>query len=264
MTTSVENSLLVNREPPLAWVVVNRPAARNALNAAVWNGLALAVERLGIDAAVRVIIVRGTGDTFISGADISEFHKNRADAQMAADYDRVSARAWEALSGTPQPVIAMINGLCYGGGVSIAVSCDLRVAGDHARFAVPAVRLGLAYPFEAVERLVGIVGPTAASEMLLSGHVFDAQAAFRIGLVNRVVPRAELETITRDYALAIAERAPLSLAAHKRAIRECSRSPAARDLDGLGAAVARCYDSADYQEGIAAFLEKRKPRFSGR
>ena len=264
MTTSVENSLLVNREPPLAWVMVNRPAARNALNVEVWKGLASAVERLGADSDVRVIIVRGAGDdAFISGADISEFQNNRADAQMAAAYDRVSARVWEALSGTPQPVIAMINGLCYGGGVSIAVSCDLRVAGDHARFAVPAVRLGLSYPFEAVERLVDIVGPTAASEMLLSGHVFDAQAACRIGLVNRIVPRAELNTVTRDYALAIAEGAPLSLAAHKRAIRECSRSPTARDLNALRADLARCYDSADYQEGIAAFLEKRKPKFQG-
>jgi len=161
-------------------------------------------------------------------------------------------------------VIAMINGLCFGGGVAVALACDLRFAADHARFAVPATRLGLSYPMEAIERLVQVVGPGGAADILLSARALDAAEALHLGLVNRVVPAAELESTTRAYALSMAEGAPLTLAAHKRAIRESLRPPGERDVAALREAMRRCFDSADYQEGIAAFLEKRPPRFSGR
>jgi len=165
----------------------------------------------------------------------------------------------------PQPVIAMINGLCFGGGVAMALACDLRFAADHARFAVPATRLGLAYPLEGgIDRLVHVVGPTHAADILLSARAFDAAEALHMGLVNRVVAGGALESTTRDYALAMAEGAPLTIAAHKRAIQESFRPAAARDLAALREAARRCFDSADYQEGIAAFLEKRRPKFEGR
>ena len=262
---TVDDALLVHREPPLAWVVVNRPQARNALSAAVWEGLATAIESLAVDPAVRVIILRGAGEqAFISGADISEFRALRADAAATATYDKLSARAWVALMATPQPVVAMIHGFCFGGGVAVALACDLRFASSEARFAVPATRLGLSYPFESVERLVQVVGPTHAADILLSARTLSAADALHIGLVNRLVPAADLESTTRDYALAMAQGAPLTVAAHKRAIREALRAPADRDLASLREAMRRCFDSADYQEGIAAFLEKRPAQFQGR
>ncbi|HVN87332.1 MAG TPA: enoyl-CoA hydratase [Candidatus Binatia bacterium] len=258
------DELLVRREAPLAWVIVNRPRARNAMTRIVWQALAAALRALHGDREVRVIIIRGAGDdAFISGADISEFPAIRADAAMTAEYDRDSAAAWLAITSAPQPVIAMINGLCYGGGCAVALACDLRVAADHARFAIPAARLGLSYPFEAIERLLRVVGPTAASDILLSARALDADEAHRIGLISRVVPRGEFEAWVRDYALHMAENAPLTLAAHKLAIHESMRPPAARDVDALHTAMTRCFNSSDYQEGIAAFLEKRTPRFRG-
>ncbi len=266
MVEAGQGPLVVRREPPIGWVVVNRPAAHNALSAEVWERLGGGVNDLASDTAVRVIVLRGAGDrAFISGADISEFRSNRADAAMTAKYDELSARAWLALRSAPQPVIAMINGLCYGGGVSVALACDVRLAADHARFAVPAARLGLSYPMEGgVESLVQVVGPTHAADILLSARPLDAEEACRIGLINRVVPRHRLEEATREYALAMAEGAPLTLTAHKRAIQEALRPRADRDPNGLREAMRRCFDSADYQEGISAFLEKRKPRFRGR
>jgi enoyl-CoA hydratase len=265
VSTPTEEALVVLREPPLAWCIVNRPAAHNAMNAEVWRGLAEQVEALGRDSDVRVIILRGAGEqAFISGADITEFRALRNNAAMTAEYDQLSARAWLALNRAPQPVIAMLNGLCFGGGVAVAVACDLRFAADHARFAVPAARLGLAYPLPAVERLLQVVGPTHAADILLSTRAFDAAEAERMGFVNRVVARAELEDRTRKYALAMAECAPLTLAAHKLAIQQCLLPAERRDIAALHEAAQRCFDSADYQEGIAAFLEKRKPKFSGK
>lgn len=257
--------LLSMREPPLAWVVINRPAAHNALNSDVWKELAETAQQLARDPSVRVIILRGAGDkAFISGADISEFSTLRHNAEMTAKYDQLSAAAWSALHFAPQPVIAMINGLCYGGGVSVALACDLRIAADHSRFAVPAARLGLSYPMAGgVEKLVQIVGPTHAAHILLSAQPIDAQEALRIGLINRVVDRDELEEAVRTYASRMAEGAPLTLAAHKRAIQESLRAASERNNDALREAMRRCFDSEDYQEGIAAFLEKRAPRFRG-
>jgi enoyl-CoA hydratase/carnithine racemase len=265
MSDAPSEPLLLRREPPLAWVTVNRPAAHNALNAAVWTALAETAEALAAERAVRVVIVRGAGErAFISGADISEFRALRADAAATAEYDRRSGRAWYAIGAMPQPVIAMVNGLCFGGGVAVALACDLRFAAEHARFAVPATRLGLSYPLESIERLVHVVGPSAAADILLSARALDAAEALHIGLVNRIVAAAELEAVTRAYALAMAEGAPLTLRAHKLAIRESLRSAGERDAGSVREAMQRCFDSADYQEGIAAFLEKRAPRFRGR
>ena len=262
---NAESSLLVEREPPIGWVVVNRPEAHNALNADVWRQLAARIESFGSDDEVRVIVVRGAGDrAFISGADINEFDQVRADSEAERGYDDLSNRAWRALESVPKPVIAMINGLCYGGGVSVAVSCDIRIAADTARMAIPALRLGLAYPLVAVERLVRIVGSATASEMLLTGEVLTAEAARTAGLVHRVVPQDDLESAVREVAAGMSAGAPLTLAAHKLAIREVAESGRGRDREGLSAAIRRCFDSADYREGVQAFRDKRSPQFRGK
>lgn len=258
-------SVVVQREPPLAWVVIDRPAAHNALDSAAWRRLGMAAAALAVDAAVRVVIVRGAGDcAFIAGADLGEFRDRRADAASGAAYDRLAAGVWQALGEMPQPVIAMVNGVCYGGGVAVALACDLRVAADHARFAVPVAKLGLAYPMEGVEQLVHVVGRAHAADLLLSARVVDADEALRIGLIHRVVGGVDLERLTREWALAMAEGAPLTVAAHKRMIREALRAGPERDVAAVTEAVHRCFGSGDYQEGITAFLEKRLPRFSGR
>lgn len=257
--------LLVEREGAIGWLVINRPRALNALNQAVWQGIATAVAELAADAEIRVIALRGAGErAFVSGADIREFEAQRAGADGARAYDEMSEVAWRALERVDKPVIAMINGLCYGGGVSIAACCDLRLAGAGARFAIPALRLGLAYPLVAVERLVRIVGAAAAADLLLTGRVVDAAEARDLGLVHRVVADADLATCVRETAAQMAAGAPLTLAAHKRAIREVIEAPAQRDRAGLDQAIRDCFESEDYREGIRAFLAKRAPRFRGR
>jgi len=261
-----QSELLISIDAPLAWVKINRPASRNALNLAVWRGLAEALPLLGARPDVHVVIVHGAGDeAFLAGADITEFPATRADATMAAEYERQTHAALEAITTLSKPVIAMINGVCFGGGCSVAVACDLRFAADHARFAVPAVRLGLSYPFShGVESLVHLVGPAHAADILLSGRALQADEALRIGLVNRVVPRNDLEQVTREYALRMAEGAPLTLAAHKVAIQAAGRAATEGDRHHLQELMTRCFNSADYQEGVAAFLAKRPPRFTGR
>ena len=249
---------------PLAWLAVNRPQAHNALNLAVWRGLVDLSRTLASREDVRVVILRGAGDeAFMAGADITEFPAVRADAAMTAEYDRETAAALLAVAALEKPVIAMINGLCFGGGCTVALACDLRIAADHARFAIPAARLGLAYPLAGVERLLHVVGPGHAADMLFSGRTLHADEAWHIGLVNRVVPAGQLEAVTRDYALRMAEGAPLTLAAHKAAIQELLRPTAERNQQRVQALMKRCFDSADYKEGVAAFIAKRKPAFTG-
>ena len=266
MASQQQAELQISIDAPLACVEIHRPASHNALNLAVWRGLAQQVPGLAAHDDVRVVIVRGAGDeAFLAGADITEFSTARADASMAAEYERQTDAALEAITALSKPVIAMINGICFGGGCSVALACDLRFAADHARFAVPAARLGLAYPFaHGVESLVGLVGPAHAADILLSARVLDADEALRIGLVNRVVPRHDLEHVTREYALRMAQGAPLTLAAHKAAIQAARRAAPERDHQHLQALVARCFNSADYQEGVAAFMAKRSQRFTGR
>jgi enoyl-CoA hydratase len=266
MTEPSEPSLLILREPPLATLVINRPASRNAVNAEVWHRLAVEANALAQDPEVRVLIIRGAGDqAFISGADVAEFPALRANAELTAEYDRLANTALHALMNAPQPVVAMINGVCFGGGVLLALTCDLRFASEDAEFAIPAGKLGLAYPFEmGVQRLVKIVGPAQAADILFSGRAFDAKEALAIGLLNRVLPGAELENFTREYALKMAESAPLSLAAHKLEIQQALLGDSEKDVGRAEEAVRLCLNSADYQEGIAAFLEKRKPRFTGK
>jgi enoyl-CoA hydratase len=249
----------------VAWVILRNPARLNAVRLEMWEAIPAIAAALGADPSVRVVVLRGAGEqAFASGADISEFETHRRDPASAAAYESVTARAFAALMALEMPLVAMIRGVCIGGGLAIAACADVRVAADDARIALPAARLGLGYHQSGVERLVRLLGPSAASEVFFTARQYTAAEAHAIGLVNRVVPVADLHTFTASYVGAMAANAPLTLRAAKRAIVESQRAPAERDPATLAALIARCFESADYAEGVRAFLEKRRPRFEGR
>jgi enoyl-CoA hydratase len=265
MSDGSGKSILTRHEAPLGWLIVNRPQVKNALNYEAWRGIVAAMEELNADPDVRVIIMRGvTADSFISGADISEFPSHRANAEQARAYRDAPGNATNALSHSTKPVVAMIAGICIGGGLQVALSCDVRIAARGTRFGIPAARLGLAYPLEGVLSLSQIAGPANARDILMSARIFDAEEAFAMGLINRLVDPAELEADVRDYATRMAANAPLTMAAAKATIREGLKDGVERDLKKIATMVSQCFDSEDYREGVKAFLEKRRPNFQGR
>ena len=259
------DKLITERDGAVGRMTFNNPERHNALSLEMWEAAIRIVDDFANDDAIRVIVVTGAGGkAFVSGADISRFGDERADAEAVAHYNATTARATQSLATVAKPTIAMIDGYCIGGGVSIAVSCDLRICSDRSQFGIPSARLGLGYGFAGVRRLVGQVGPSFAKEILFTARRFDAVEAAAMGLVNRVVAAAELEATVRDCAETIAANAPLTVAAVKRIVAEVLKDPDERDLAACESLVKACFDSEDYIEGRQAFLEKREPRFRGR
>jgi enoyl-CoA hydratase len=255
--------LLAEVDTGIGLITFNNPDKRNAMSIEMWQGLDEALERLAADPAVRVLVLTGAGSkAFVSGADIGEFDSQRSDANAQRDYDRVTSAGRDRLAAFPRPVIARIRGYCLGGGLGLAMQADLRISAEDSEFGIPAARLGLAYGAGMVRQLVGLVGPAHARMLLYSGSRIGAREAERIGLVNQVVPDADLSDTVVDLARTIADNAPLSVRAAKLAVAAAER-PAMADQDALDQAIAACFDSADYREGRAAFAEKRSPRFRG-
>ena len=257
--------LLAESAGGIATLTFNNPARRNALSREMQAALPGVLRALDADPDVRVVVVRGAGDkAFVSGADISEFAEHRTSVQARADYDRGRAdagRAWAALG---KPVIAMIRGVCMGGGLLTALQADIRIAAADATFGVPAARLGLGYPLAGVAALAAVVGSGWTADILFSARRLSAAEALRAGLVNRVVPVDRLAAEVDDLARQIASNAPLTVAACKAALRELARPRDQRDTAGVAALVEACFRSEDYREGQRAFAEKRAPVFRGR
>jgi enoyl-CoA hydratase len=259
------NKLIARKENGIGWVIFNNPEKRNAMSRDMYIALGETMEAYARDSEVRVVILRGEGEkAFVSGADISQFEKNRSTLEGVHQSDAISERANRALRECPKPTIAMIRGYCLGGGVGVAVACDMRIAADDSRFGIPAARLGVGYRYAGVRRLVNLVGPACTADIFYSGRQFNAQEALSMRLVNRVVPVAELEQQVREYAATLVNNAPLTLAAVKYSLIEMMKDTDDRDLDLCQRAVDACFSSEDYIEGRRAFMEKRKPAFSGR
>jgi enoyl-CoA hydratase/carnithine racemase len=251
-------------DPRLGWIVFDHPERRNAISVEMWREIPLAVEQLASDASIRVVLLRGAGEAaFVAGADISEFGEKRSHAS-ASDYDVDGARAFAALATLEKPVIAMVRGYCVGGGVAIALCADLRYVADDAVFAIPAAQLGVGYQMAGIEMLQNLVGPSRAKEIFFTARRYSAGEALAIGLANDVIPAADLLPRVREIARRIADNAPLTVASVKRIVTELAKPPGQRDLPAVDAGIAACFASEDYREGVAAFLAKRKPRFTGR
>jgi enoyl-CoA hydratase/carnithine racemase len=246
-------------------VTFNNPEKRNAMSLDMWEGLGHALIELHDDPAVRVVILVGAGDkAFVSGADISQFENTRHNAEASEAYARRSAAQRAMLADYPKPTIACIRGFCLGGGMQVAMLADIRIAAEHSQFGIPAAKLGIAYGYDGLKHLISLVGPSWARLLMYTGMRIDAAEALRIGLVERVVPDTELWNATSEIARAISHNAPLAIKAAKITIAEVLKDPEHRDMEAIKAIGATCMDSDDFREGRRAFMEKRKPRFTGR
>ena len=261
----MENKILSTAGGSVGTLTFNNPQRHNAVSLEMWQDANAALEALARDPAVRVVVLTGAGGkAFVSGADITKFESERGTIEAVETYNAAVERFSQTLLDYPKPTIAMIRGYCIGGGVGIAVCCDLRICNEASRFGVPAAKLGLGYALDSIRRLMNLVGPQFVNEMLFTARQFDASEAFHMGFVNKVVADGEIEDYIRKMAETIAGNAPLTIRAVKGIVRQLLLDPAAKDAAACDALVKQCFESADYQEGRRAFLEKRKPVFSGK
>lgn len=255
--------LIASVEGPVGRLMINNPERRNAIDIAMWRAIPALMQALAAEPDVRVIVLGSTSGPFSAGADISEFSTERATPDGSRAYERENVRAFEAVAACPRPVIAAIRGFCFGAGSGLALSCDLRIASEDAAFAIPAARLGVAYPPQAFGPIVAVIGAARAKELFFTGRRVSADEALAIGMLNQVVAPAHLETAVADLAATIARGAPMTHTSTKRSIDAAAGLPVARPAAEVQALADACFDSADYAEGRRAFAEKRDPVFRG-
>ena len=257
--------MIAEKDGGIGWMIFNRPERHNAVSFEMWQAIPDIVADFAADEAVRVIVLKGAGErSFVSGADISQFEKNRASADAIAVYNAATEQATQALNNVEKPTIAMIRGYCLGGGCSIALSCDFRIASDNSTFAIPAAKLSVGYGYSGIKKLMDLVGPSFTKEIFFTARQFTAEEAHAMGLVNRVLPQDKLEEYVREFAGTMAANAPLTLRAVKAAVAEGVKDSGKRDLERVQRLVEACFTSEDYKEGRTAFMEKRPPVFKGR
>ncbi|MBB3181141.1 enoyl-CoA hydratase [Variovorax sp. Sphag1AA] len=258
-----EGKLLAGRIGNVGIVLFNQPEKRNAVSLEMWEGVCAALDLFGAAEDIRVVVYAGSGGkAFTSGGDISQYAERRNSAEANSEYNRIAAKGREKMGALAKPSIACIDGFCLGGGLSIALLADLRVAAPDSMFGVPAARLGLCYSAEAMERLVTLIGPARARLMIYTARRINASEAFAMGLVD-VIAGKDAASETLELAITIADNAPLSVAAAKFFIDQVQKQPKERDEARMLEHMSRCMDSSDYREGRSAFMEKRKPAFLG-
>ncbi len=243
----------------------NNPARHNALSVDMWEAVPALLAQAEADESTRLVVFSGAGGkAFVSGADISQFEDQRAAREAVARYEAMAEGALEAIERCTVPTLACIRGWCFGGGVNVAIACDIRVAATDAVFSIPAARLGLGYRASAMKNLVDLIGPGAAKDLFYTARRIGADEARALGLVSRVAAPEQLEALLAEYTTALAENAPLTIRAAKAITAEILKPSPEADLERCQALIRGCFESEDYAEGRRAFMEKRRPVFRGR
>ncbi len=258
------DKMLSRKEGGVGTLIFNNPERHNAVSLEMWEAASGILADFAADKAIRVVVLTGAGGkAFVSGADISKFESERSSKDAVERYNVAVDKANTAVYEFPKPTIAMIRGYCIGGGVGLALCCDLRICSDNSKFGVPAAKLGLGYGITGIKKLVDVVGPSFAKEIFFTARQFTAAEVLQMGLVNRVLGEAELEKYVKDYAETISGNAPLTVNSVKYIVGEVVKPESKRNTQKCADLVAKCFASSDYIEGRKAFMEKRKPAFNG-
>jgi enoyl-CoA hydratase len=256
--------MLSRVEEGVGYITFNNPEKHNAVSIEMWDALEKILDEFRSSKDIRVIVLNGAGGkSFVSGADISKFDKERSSKEAVLSYNKRTQKVYELLETFPKPTIAMIDGYCIGGGLNLAVCCDIRICSEKSKFAMPAAKLSLGYPFSSIKRLFDVMGPGMAKHFMFTAEKISASEALACGLVQKLVSEENIETYVRDYALTISQNAPLTIKAMKQIGIEILKNPDERDLLLCEQLASACFDSEDYKEGRKAFMEKRKPNFKG-
>ena len=257
-------TMIGEKRGPSGVMTFDNSAKLNAVSLAMWEEGERILNGFIADPAVRVIVVTGAGGkAFVSGADISRFEDERASEEAVRRYNSAVERIYAAIYDLPKPTIAMIRGYCIGGGLGLAVACDIRICSDKSSFSLPAAKLGLGYGYGGLRRFIDVFGPAVTKEIFYTARRYEAAQALAMGMVGHVLPDEQVEPFVMDMAKAIAENAPLTVTAVKRIAQEAVKDPDERDIELCERLVLDCFASKDYVEGRRAFMEKRRPQFIG-
>ena len=259
------DKIRAHSDDAIAHIIFNNPERHNAVSLEMWDSVKIALSEFKLKDEIRVLIFSGSGGkSFVSGADISKFEKERGTKETTANYNATLKIVYQIIENYPKPTISMINGHCIGGGLNLAACTDIRIASSKSKFAMPAAKLALGYPFDAVRRLINAVGLAQAKHLMFTGNPISADRALNIGLLQEVIPEDSLSMHVTNLAQTIASNAPMTIASMKFIASQvvCS-DPNLQDLEACDTMVNNCFASYDYKEGRKAFMEKRKPIFKG-